>query len=179
MRGEVSEQVFETWLRPLRFVAREGPILFVATPHKFFKEWIEENHLGRIEEIARKELAEEVTVEIMVGIEEEDPLSPIPAASRLLHLPEETATRTRAVFGPLNSRYTFDRFVIGTGNKYAPAARHRKCGACEVPAPQGVLHPRREVHQRPHHLPALRKDVRLQGTIPQRRHAADGRRTVY
>ena len=40
LRGEVSEQVFETWLRPLRFVAREGPILFVATPHKFFKEWI-------------------------------------------------------------------------------------------------------------------------------------------
>ena len=62
LRGEVSEQVFETWLRPLRFVAREGPILFVATPHKFFKEWIEENHLARIEEIARKELAEEVTV---------------------------------------------------------------------------------------------------------------------
>ncbi|HZL97764.1 MAG TPA: DnaA N-terminal domain-containing protein, partial [Terriglobales bacterium] len=63
LRGEVSEQVFETWLRPLRFVTREGPILFVATPHKFFKEWIEENHLARIEEIARKELAEEVTVE--------------------------------------------------------------------------------------------------------------------
>ena len=122
LRGEVSEQVFETWLRPLRFVAREGPILFVATPHKFFKEWIEENHLARIEEIARKELAEEVTVEIMVGSEEEDPLSPIPVPSGPLQLPEETATRTRAVFGPLNSRYTFDRFVIGTGNQFAHAA---------------------------------------------------------
>ena len=122
LRGEVSEQVFETWLRPLRFVAREGSILFVATPHKFFKEWIEENHLARIGEIARKELAEEVTVEIMVGVEEEDPFSATSAPSRRLQLPEETVTRTRAVFGPLNSRYTFDRFVIGTGNQFAHAA---------------------------------------------------------
>ncbi len=134
---------------------------------------------------------------------------PIPVPSRHLQLPEETATRTRAVFGPLNDRYTFDRFVIGTGNQFAhaasvavanepgnelqpplhlrrrrpgedaPAARHRKRGAGEVPAPEGVLHPRREVHQRPHRLPALRKDVRLQGAIPERRPAADGRRAVH
>jgi len=121
LRGEVSEQVFETWLRPLRFVTREGPILFVATPHKFFKQWIEDNHLARIEEIVRKELAEEVTVEIMVGSEEEEPLSAAAAPSRL-QLPEETATRVRTVFGLLNNRYTFDRFVIGTGNQFAHAA---------------------------------------------------------
>jgi chromosomal replication initiator protein len=121
LRGEVSDQVFETWLRPLRFVAREGTILFVATPHKFFKQWIEDNHLARIEEIARKELAEEVTVEIMVGSEEEEPHPAVSVPSRL-QLPEETATRARTIFGLLNNRYTFDRFVIGTGNQFAHAA---------------------------------------------------------
>jgi len=64
-------------------VRRAGrSILFVATPHKFFKEWIEENHLARIEEISRKELAEDVTVEILVGSEEEDPHSAAPVPSR-------------------------------------------------------------------------------------------------
>jgi chromosomal replication initiator protein len=121
LRGEVSDQVFETWLRPLRFVTREGTILFVATPHKFFKQWIEDNHLARIEEIARKEVAEEVTVEIMVGSEEEEPHPAVSVPSRL-QLPEETATRARTVFGLLNNRYTFDRFVIGTGNQFAHAA---------------------------------------------------------
>jgi chromosomal replication initiator protein len=121
LRGEVSDQVFETWLRPLRFVAREGTILFVATPHKFFKQWIEDNHLARIEEIARKEVAEEVTVEIMVGSEEEEPHPAVSVPSRL-QLPEETATRARTVFGLLNNRYTFERFVIGTGNQFAHAA---------------------------------------------------------
>jgi chromosomal replication initiator protein len=121
MRGEVSDQVFETWLRPLRFVAREGLAVFLATPHKFFKQWIEENHLSQIEEIARKELGEEVTVEIVVGGEEEA-LPPPVTPPRFLQLPEETVTRARSVYGTLNSRYTFDRFVIGTGNQFAHAA---------------------------------------------------------
>jgi chromosomal replication initiator protein len=121
MKGEVSDQVYETWLRPLRFVTREGAVVFLATPHKFFKQWIEENHLPRIEEIARKELGEDVTVEIVVGGEEES-LPPPVTPARFLQLPQETATRARSVYGPLNSRYTFDRFVIGTGNQFAHAA---------------------------------------------------------
>ena len=120
-RGEVSDQVYETWLRPLRFVTREGAVVFLATPHKFFKQWIEENHLPRIEEIARKELGEDVTVEIMVGGEEES-LPPPVTPARYLQLPQETITRVRSVYGPLNVRYSFDRFVIGTGNQFAHAA---------------------------------------------------------
>ena len=121
MKGEVSDQVYETWLRPLRFVTREGMTVFLATPHKFFKQWIEENHLPRIEEIARKELGEDVTVEIVVGGEEEA-LPPPVTPTQYLQLPQEAVTRTRTVYGPLNIRYTFDRFVIGTGNQFAHAA---------------------------------------------------------
>jgi chromosomal replication initiator protein len=121
MKGEVSDQVYETWLRPLRFVTREGAVVFLATPHKFFKQWIEENHLPRIEEIARKELGEDVTVEIVVG-GEEDSLPPPVTPARYLQLPQETVTRVRSVYGPLNSRYSFERFVIGTGNQFAHAA---------------------------------------------------------
>jgi chromosomal replication initiator protein len=121
MRGEVTDQVYETWLRPLRFVTREGAVVFLATPHKFFKQWIEENHLPRIEEIARKELAEDVTVEIVVGGEEEA-LPPPVTPARYLQLPQETVTRARSIYGPLNARYTFDRFVVGTGNQFAHAA---------------------------------------------------------
>ena len=67
MKSAVTEQVFETWLRPLRFVAQEGSVLFIATPHKFFKQWIEDNHIDQIEEAARKELGEEISIDIVVG----------------------------------------------------------------------------------------------------------------
>ena len=98
MRGEVSDQVYETWLRPLRFVTREGAVVFLATPHKFFKQWIEENHLPRLEEIARKELGEDVTVEIVVGGEEES-LPPPVTPARYLRSGEYREARERALAG--------------------------------------------------------------------------------
>ncbi len=122
LKGGVSEQVFETWLRPLRFVAREGSVLFIATPHKFFKQWIEDNHIDQIEEAARKELGEEVSIDIMVG-GEEDPLPPpVTPPQFLQQTSEESPARARGAYAALNNRYTFDRFVIGTGNEFAHAA---------------------------------------------------------
>ena len=121
LKGSVSEQVFETWLRPLRFVAREGGVLFIATPHKFFKQWIEDNHIDQIEEAARKELGEEVSIDIVVGGEEE-PLPPPVTPPQFLQPAEDTPVRNRGTYAALNSRYTFDRFVIGTGNQFAHAA---------------------------------------------------------
>ncbi|MBP2675340.1 MAG: chromosomal replication initiator protein DnaA, partial [Deltaproteobacteria bacterium] len=121
LKGAVTEQVFETWLRPLRFVAREGSVLFIATPHKFFKQWIEDNHLDQIEEAARKELGEEVSIDIVVGAEEES-LPPPVTPPQFLQPSEEQPARSRGAYAALNSRYTFDRFVIGTGNQFAHAA---------------------------------------------------------
>ena len=127
LKNEVSDLVFETWLRPLRFVAREGSVFFIATPHKFFKQWIEDNHIGQIEEATRKELGEELSIDIVVGEEEKeeerhvsiadpDPYGPYGADTS--QIDKEKLVRERG----LNPRYTFDRFVVGTGNQFAHAA---------------------------------------------------------
>jgi chromosomal replication initiator protein len=121
LKSSVSEQVFQTWIRPLRFVAREGGVLFIATPHKFFKQWIEDNHIVQIEEAARKELGEEVSIDIVVGGEEEL-LPPSVTPPQFLEPSAEAPVRARGTYAALNNRYTFDRFVIGTGNQFAHAA---------------------------------------------------------
>ncbi len=120
LKESVSDQVFETWLRPLRYVTREGSLLLVATPHQFFKQWIEENYLQQIEEAARRELGENTSVEIVVGVEEDgDPgreSAEFPPPQE--ELPPQRKDRNEA----LNPRYTFDRFVVGVGNQFAQAA---------------------------------------------------------
>ena len=62
LKTKVSDQVYETWLRPLRFVSREGSLLLVATPHKFFKQWIEENYMPELEEAAHREFGGNIDV---------------------------------------------------------------------------------------------------------------------
>jgi chromosomal replication initiator protein len=122
LKATVSEQIYETWLRPLRFVTQEGSLLLVAAPHQFFKQWIEENFLPQIEECVRKEEGSDTSVEIVVGAEEEgepgrDAADPEPGLA-----PDATSTRQRSRNGALNPRYTFDHFVVGAGNQFAQAA---------------------------------------------------------
>ena len=122
LKGSVSDQVFETWLRPLRFVTQEGSLLLVAAPHQFFKQWIEENFLSRIEEAVRREEGRDTSVEIVVGGEEDiDAIREAPPLD--LAAPAGAASsRPRSRNGALNPRYTFDRFVVGAGNQFAQAA---------------------------------------------------------
>ncbi len=127
LKTEVSDQVFETWLRPLRFVSREGSLLLVATPHKFVKQSIEENYMPQIEQAARKELGGNVAVEIVVGSDEDGEeergahvpeLSEMSLDARMRARPPRQKTQN----GALNPRYTFDLFVVGAGNQFAQAA---------------------------------------------------------
>ncbi len=124
LKGQVSDQVFETWLRPLRYVSREGSLLLVATPHKFFKQWIEENFMAQLEETARKEIGQDVSLEIVVGGDEEVESERAPAAATLSleDQPDDAVNRRKARNGSLNPRYTFDLFVVGAGNQFAQAA---------------------------------------------------------
>jgi len=121
LKESVSDQVFETWLRPLRLVTLEGSLLLVAAPHQFFKQWIEDNFLSQIEDAVRKETEGEISVEIVVGGEEEGEggreVEPELGAS-----PDVPPPRQRSRNGALNPRYTFDRFVVGAGNQFAQAA---------------------------------------------------------
>ena len=121
LKNAVSAQVFETWLRPLRFVTREGQVIFLATPHKFFKEWIEENHFDQVKAAVRKELGEDILIDIVVEEGEEEQPQPVDS-SQFLSSVDEAPARVRNTYTTLNPRYTFDRFVVGTGNQFAHAA---------------------------------------------------------
>ncbi len=124
LKTKVSDQVYETWLRPLRFVSREGSLLLVATPHKFFKQWIEENYMPELEEAAHREFGGNIDVEIVVGNEEEgeEERSTPPPDLSLNDRRDTKAPKPRMRNGELNPRYTFDRFVVGAGNQFAQAA---------------------------------------------------------
>src|SRR5688572_26622481 len=50
LENEVPEQQFNTWVRPLQAVEREGELQLLA-PNRFVVSWIEQNLFGRIEEL--------------------------------------------------------------------------------------------------------------------------------
>jgi len=103
LRAAVPESTFKIWLEPLRAVGAQGATLYLAAPEGI-QTWVERRYIS----LLREALGEVVT-----------PLSEIAFAS-----PEGTETRKAAGVAAveLNPNYTFERFVIGEGNRAAHAA---------------------------------------------------------
>jgi len=117
LETEVPEQQFNTWVRPLQAIERAGALVLLA-PNRFVVSWIEQNLLGRIEQlVAASGDGQEPCVAIEVGSRREDappaPAAPAPAARR---------REAQPIGSRFNVDFTFASFVEGKSNQLARAA---------------------------------------------------------
>ncbi|MCP5139786.1 MAG: chromosomal replication initiator protein DnaA [Chromatiales bacterium] len=111
LRSDLSEQQFNTWIRPLQAVEDEQQIRLLA-PNRFVVDWVNSNCLGRIQDSLRD--APGISVRIEVGSAASQPREPVSSSGK---------PRVAAVIGGrLNGDYTFDNFVEGKSNQLAKAA---------------------------------------------------------
>ncbi len=103
LQAAVPESTFKIWLEPLRAVGTQGTTLYLAAPEGI-QTWVERRYIS----LLREALGEVVT-----------PLSEIAFAGAEGTETHKTAGVTAV---ELNPNYTFERFVIGEGNRAAHAA---------------------------------------------------------
>ncbi|HMJ71857.1 MAG TPA: chromosomal replication initiator protein DnaA [Solirubrobacterales bacterium] len=103
LRLAVPESTFKIWLEPLRPVGAQGTTLYLAAPDGI-QTWVERRYAP----LLREALADAVT-----------PLSEIAFSSAG---GDRSAETERGSVAKLNPNYTFERFVIGEGNRGAHAA---------------------------------------------------------
>ena len=121
LESEVPEQQFNTWLRPIQAVERDGSLLLLA-PNRHVVSWIEQNLFGRIEQLlAASCVGPPIRVVLEVGSRREDPdvstAAPPPAAA------SPATPRPPAVTGSrFNPDFMFATFVEGKSNQLARAA---------------------------------------------------------
>jgi chromosomal replication initiator protein len=111
LRREAPDFKFHIWLDPLELAGVEGRTLLVRAP-EHIRTWVEERYMPLLRQAAERCFHAEAAVRIVAPGREghEGPSSgPEPPAKR----PE----RPR-----LNPKYTFEQFVIGSGNRFAHAA---------------------------------------------------------
>ncbi len=66
LEGEVPEQLFNTWVRPLQAIDSEG-VLRLLAPNRFVVDWVQQNLYSRIVELASRESAsgsQQVIIEV-------------------------------------------------------------------------------------------------------------------
>ena len=120
LEGEVPEQLFNTWVRPLQAVDSEG-VLRLLAPNRFVVDWIQQNLYSRIVELASRESAsgsQQVIIE--VGSRPRLAAAPDPGAPGAA--PPAGRAAPAVVGGRINPDFTFENFVEGKSNQLARAA---------------------------------------------------------
>ena len=135
LESELPMQQFNTWVRPLQVVERDGEIRLLA-PNRYVVEWLGDNSLPRIKELIR-EFADGATPDVVLDVGTRAGTIPeaanAPMASGiggvLGSLPGKIRRSAPIVIGGrIAPEFTFDSFVEGKSNQLAKAAAVQVAG---------------------------------------------------
>jgi chromosomal replication initiator protein len=132
LESELPEQQFNTWVRPLQAIQRDGELRLLA-PNRYVIEWLGQNSLPRIKELIRafaEDPAPEVVLDVGTRAGVSGPVVVVNGAHELNVSPAARARRLApSVLGaPINPGFTFDSFVEGKSNQLAKAAAIQVAG---------------------------------------------------
>ena len=134
LESELPMQQFNTWVRPLQVVERDGEIRLLA-PNRYVVEWLGDNSLPRIKELIR-EFASGATPDVVLDVGTRAGAMPEAAnaptadgGGGLGSQPSKPRRGAPAVIGGrIAPEFTFDSFVEGKSNQLAKAAAVQVAG---------------------------------------------------
>lgn len=139
LETKLDPHSFNTWLRPTALAWRDESALHVTVPNEVYRDWLRDNYGDLIQdtlaELSDVPLAVEFTTSSHVpeGFGFGTPpggLGPVPAATHASHAVQAGDSVSDdagdepcgPLSGPLNPKYRFSTFVVGTSNQLAHAA---------------------------------------------------------
>ncbi|KRD95067.1 chromosomal replication initiator protein [Priestia megaterium] len=124
---KLSKPSFETWLKSTKAHALQGDTLIITAPNDFARDWLESRYSNLIAETLYDLTGEELDVKFIIPPNQAEEEFDIQAPKKKVNK-DEGAEFPQSM---LNSKYTFDTFVIGSGNRFAHAA---SLAVAEAPA---------------------------------------------
>ena len=107
----VNRQSFNTWFKPTQLVRHDGRALYVRVPNSYFQDWLND-HVDVV--IKAAESAGIGDIEVVYIIEQKPAITDPGFHQGQLDFD--------SIENTLNSKYTFDTFVVGSSNQFAHAA---------------------------------------------------------
>ena len=115
LETELSEQLMNTWIRPLQ-AEEQGDDLLLYAPNRFVVDWVRDHYLTRINTlILENSNGSTKQVSLLVGAK-------VIAQQPVVNAQAETSIQTVHHKHNLNSDFIFDSFVEGKSNQLAKAA---------------------------------------------------------
>ncbi len=115
VRAKVNTHSYNTWFRPTRFISEDPSSISVRVPNSWFAEWLRTNYNGIIQNVLKDLKRSGLSVQFL-------PEGPAMKKTALLRKNPEPAVGPGHLQPRLNTRYTFDNFVVSSCNQFSHAA---------------------------------------------------------
>ncbi len=115
IKEKVGSASYETWFSTLNVKEKNSQTLIIETPDDFFKNWIIEHYQPFIQETLNKISPNPITLEFSVNHQ----IIKTEVQNNLQQFDQDFAKKS---LNNLNSRFTFENFVVGPSNRFASAA---------------------------------------------------------
>jgi chromosomal replication initiator protein len=133
----VNHESFSTWFRPIKLDRIEDNLIRLRVPDRVFEDWILNNYREVLEEAMEDAALSGYSISFAIDVRPASPTlveapaaapvtvpvarpltgsRPAPPANRSSYLEQESNEL------PLNQKYTFETFVVGSSNQFAHAA---------------------------------------------------------
>lgn len=131
IKKDLNPQSYQTWFIHTKPVSLEGNTIVVETPNAYFRDWLIDHYMEMAEEAARRVCNKPMGISFVAAqaagpqqapeqktktIQQKQPAQ-APFSFRNKKQEEFTTPQSS-----LNQLFTFDNFVIGSGNRFAHAA---------------------------------------------------------
>ncbi|MCP6680566.1 chromosomal replication initiator protein DnaA [Bacillus nakamurai] len=124
---KLSKPSFETWMKSTKAHSLHGDTLTITAPNEFARDWLESRYLHLIADTIYELTGEELSIKFVIP-QNQDAKDFMPKPQVKKAAKEEPSDFPQSM---LNPKYTFDTFVIGSGNRFAHAA---SLAVAEAPA---------------------------------------------
>ena len=117
---EMPRASFDTWVRDTHPLSYENGIITVGVRNAYGRDWLESRLASTVSRLLIGILNSHVSVNFVVtqADENDSHTDPEPASASI----EITSPEPKPRHVTLNPRYTFDTYVVGSGNRLAHAA---------------------------------------------------------
>jgi chromosomal replication initiator protein len=122
LQMEMPRASYDTWVRDTRPTAYENGIITVGVRNAYARDWLESRLATTVSRLLIGILNSNVAVEFVVSPANEADSHTDPDPERVASSMEITTSEAKSRHVTLNPRYTFDTYVVGSGNRLAHAA---------------------------------------------------------
>ena len=127
---KVSKPSFETWLKATKANDIQNDVIIITAPNEFARDWLEDHYAELTSDTIEQLTGTRLKPKFVIPQHEmEEDIIPEPLPKKRFE--QDGGQINQVTKTMLNPKYTFDTFVIGSGNRFAHAA---SLAVAEAPA---------------------------------------------